>query len=192
MAPLQHGAIQLSRSGLDVTFAARFHLLAAMNHCPCGSSDRCRCTAQAIRGYHHGVPSFLAERFGITLDVPPRPRREDCPPPSPTSVYRAQVEAARERQAHRYAAMPGLPLNAQLSASLVAKFCALTRPATLLLEEALTHEALSPSVQLQLLAVARSCADLNGHEHIHDEDLIVALSMPPFPLATGRLPRHHA
>ncbi len=159
---------------------------------PCGNSERCRCTAQAVRGYHHRVPSFLAERFDITLDVPPRRRREDYPPPSPTSVHRARVEAARERQAHRYAAMPELTLNAQLSAPLVARFCALTRPATLLLEEALAHEPRPQGVRLQLLAVARSCADLNGHEHIHDEDLIVALSMPPFPLATGRLPRHHA
>jgi predicted ATPase with chaperone activity len=88
--------------------------------------------------------------------------------------------------------MPELTLNARLSAPLVARFCALTRPATLLLEEALAHEPRPQGVRLQLLAVARSCADLNGHEHIHDEDLIVALSMPPFPLATGRLPRHHA
>ena len=132
--PLEHGQIQLSRPGLDVTFVARFHLLAAMNRCPCGNAgnppaagQRCRCTPEAIRGYHHRIPPFLAQRFDITLDVPPPPRREDCPPPAPTIDFRARVESARKRQAHRYAGLQHVTQNGQLSAPLVSKFCSLSR-----------------------------------------------------------------
>ncbi|HLL81904.1 MAG TPA: ATP-binding protein, partial [Longimicrobium sp.] len=186
--PLEHGQIQLSRPGLDVTFAARFHLLAAMSRCPCGNAgnppaagQRCRCTPKAIHGYHHRIPLFLAHRFDITLDVPPPPtRREDGSPPAPTATYRARVEAARERQAHRYAGLQHVTQNAQLPAPLVSKFCSLSRSAALLLEETFRNEALPSFASVQLLAVSRSCADLHDHEDIQDDDLALALSMPPF------------
>ncbi len=197
--PMQAGEVRLSRPGLDVTFAARFHLVAAMNPCPCGnagsppaSGSRCRCTAEAIRGYHQRIPPFLAQRFDITLDVPARAKREEHSPSASTVDYRVRVEAARERQRHRYADLLGVEHNAQLSAPLVGEFCSLTRPGTLLLEEALRSEGMDSNTRVQVLAVARTCADLRGHDLIHDDDLSLALSMPPFGMATGRLVQPHS
>ena len=52
--PLESGEIHISRAAAQLTFPAKFQLIAAMNPCPCGykGSDRCNCSAEKIARYH--------------------------------------------------------------------------------------------------------------------------------------------
>jgi len=57
--PLESGEMVVARSAFSVTFPARFHLVLAMNPCPCGRSGApprpgvpsCSCTPQQRRRY---------------------------------------------------------------------------------------------------------------------------------------------
>jgi len=185
---LRDGTARLSRTGEDVSYPARFHLLATMDQCRCGAgaaSTKCNCTAESIRAYHARVPPFLADRFDITLDVPIN-QAHTMTPGTPTADYRGKVEEARSRQAHRFARTPEVTSNANLSAPLVASFCPLAPTADTLLRETLRSTPLSDRLRVQLLAVARTCADVHGREHLSDEDIALALLMPPFALAAER------
>jgi len=44
----------------------------------------------------------------------------------------------------------------------------------------------SPPLRGRLLAVARTYADLHDREHLTDEDIALALSMPPFAMVAER------
>ena len=194
--PLRDGAIHLARTHHPVSFPARFHLLGTMNACPCGLSGHghCQCTPDAVRRYHARVPPLLAERFDITLDVGstfPTAATEASHLELSTAACQAQVLAALERQAHRYTSTPEVSCNAQLPASLIARFCPLTPTASTLLAETLLKTPLDWPVHVQLLAVARTCADVHGHERLYDEDVALALSMPPFALAATRAVSSH-
>ena len=64
--PMESGSVMLTRADGNVTFPARFMLVAASNPCPCGyfgdEERECTCTVPQIRGYQNriGGPSSTA------------------------------------------------------------------------------------------------------------------------------------
>jgi len=63
--PMESGEIRISRANAQVTFPARFQLIAAMNPCPCGylnsrsSKHSCRCTPDQIKRYRQKISGPL-------------------------------------------------------------------------------------------------------------------------------------
>jgi magnesium chelatase family protein len=72
--PLESGNITISRAARQADFPASFHLLAAMNPCPCGYlghyNNKCRCTPDNVLRYRAKISGSSLDRIDILIDVP--------------------------------------------------------------------------------------------------------------------------
>lgn len=71
--PMESGAVCLTRADGNVSFPARFMLVAASNPCPCGyygdPERACTCTLPQIRQYQGRIGGPLMDRIDLQLDV---------------------------------------------------------------------------------------------------------------------------
>ena len=69
--PMETGEIVISRASHQLTFPARFQLVAAMNPCPCGffgdGENRCRCTPEQVARYRGRISGPLLDRIDLQL-----------------------------------------------------------------------------------------------------------------------------
>ncbi|MFO0697898.1 MAG: YifB family Mg chelatase-like AAA ATPase [Nitrospira sp.] len=184
--PLEDGYVILTRASGTLKYPAQFMLIAAMNPCPCGYyGDRtrsCICSGIQIRRYRAKLSGPLLDRLDIHLDVPPVPVRElrtELPASESSSVIRARVVTARDRQRRRYRA-EGIYTNAQLKPRLVKRYCGLEQPAQELLEQAMTRLRLSARAHGRILRVARTIADLADAEKIEAVHIAEAIQYRSF------------
>ena len=166
--PIEAGVVHVARASRHVEFPARFQLVAAMNPCPCGfygdPSGRCACTPDRVTRYRGRISGPLLDRIDLTVEVAAPAPEALCLAAPPAGVegstaLRTSIAAARERQRSRQ----GMP-NALLDARGVGEHCALTREAQALLSRALTSMALSARGYHRIAKVARTIADLAGHD----------------------------
>lgn len=165
--PLESGKIHIARAAHQVTYPARFQLIAAMNPCPCGylgdPSQRCRCSPDQIKRYRSRVSGPLLDRIDAHIElprVPPSTMRQHATGES-SSQIRARVVAARAIQQARQ----GRP-NALLSPAQLRHHCALKKQDAEHLENIVTKLQLSGRAYHRILKLARSIADLAGSENI--------------------------
>lgn len=185
--PLEEGSVRLARAALNVQYPCRVMLLAAMNPCPCGffgvENRQCRCGDARIRDYHGRVSGPLLDRIDITLETRPVPVErimQHTELSASSASYRARVEAARDRQAHRYRKETAVYFNSQMDGRLMRQHCRLTADGHRLLEEAVRRHQLSARAHDRILKLARTRADLESHEHIAPEDVYFAVTLRAF------------
>lgn len=180
--PLEEGVVRLARANVHVSYPCQVMLMAAMNPCPCGffrvKDRRCVCKPNRVHEYFTRISGPLLDRLDVTLDTRPvevaRLVADESKEP-PTKYYRDRVEAARERQAHRFREHPGVFCNAQMGPRLLWRYTRSSPSARQMLELAVTQFGLSARAHDRILKMARSRADLDGHEHITDEDMNFAI-----------------
>src|SRR5215813_7968880 len=72
--PLESGGITISRAARQADFPARFHLVAAMNPCPCGylghPKEPCTCSPDVIARYRGKISGPLLDRIDLQVEVP--------------------------------------------------------------------------------------------------------------------------
>jgi magnesium chelatase family protein len=180
--PLEEGAVHLARASHHITYPCRVMLVAAMNPCPCGYFNvperPCQCPPQRVFDYHARVSGPLLDRVDITLQTRPVEYRDIAQADShepPSAYFRERVEAARERQRARFRGEPGVHCNAQMPPRLLHQHCRLSASAGRMVEEAVKKHALSARAHDRILKLARSRADLEGHERIQDDDMRIAI-----------------
>jgi magnesium chelatase family protein len=179
--PLEDGRIVVTRMVGQVEFPARFTLIAAANPCPCGFEGdqrrQCRCPPHRVEAYRQKLSGPLLDRIDLRLVVPRLSRREllDEAPGEASAAIRSRVEAARERQRHRYAAL-GVPCNAQLPGPLARRVAQLAPDAHAMLASAVDTLALTGRGFDRALKVARTVADLAGSDRIGSDHVAEALS----------------
>ncbi len=182
--PLEEGAVTIARAARTAVFPARFMLVGAMNPCPCGFLGdvvrECRCTPQQIARYRDRLSGPLRDRLDLTVEVPALPpdTLSAIAAGETSAAVRARVVSARERQRERYAAPPahtGVRTNAELTPALIARHCALDRPAARVLGAAVARMALSARGYDRVRKVARTIADLSGEDAIRADDIAEAL-----------------
>lgn len=83
--------------------------------------------------------------------------------------------AAREIQAQRFAAFPGIYSNAQMSSKLLKEICVLSQPGQALLKAAMDKLNLSARAYDRILKVSRTIADLAGTPDIKVEHVAEAI-----------------
>jgi magnesium chelatase family protein len=75
--PLEEARVTISRAARQVSYPARFQLVAAMNPCPCGfagsQTRACRCTPLQIQRYLGRISGPLLDRLGLFAQVDPVP-----------------------------------------------------------------------------------------------------------------------
>ena len=174
--PLETGSVSIARAARQVRFPARFQLIAAMNPCPCGYqghvSGKCRCTPDAIARYRGRLSGPLADRIDLKIEVPSL-AVEDMVAGTPgesSAVRRIRVAAARRTQRERQA----VP-NARLAERETEALCAPDRAGAALLRQAIARLCLSARAYHRILRVARSIADLAGHQAIACADVAEAI-----------------
>ena len=179
--PLESGHVAISRAARQAEFPARFQLVAAMNPCPCGyagdTSGRCRCTPDAIARYRQRVSGPLLDRIDLKLEMPRVAQAElrQAAPGEASACVRARVIAARERQIAR----AGKP-NSSLGNRETERDCALDPRSHALLDRAIERLGLSARAYHRVLRVARTIADLAGHERIDAADLMESIQYRRF------------
>jgi magnesium chelatase family protein len=175
--PLEAGHIAIARARQQITFPARFQLIAAMNPCPCGyfgdSTRQCRCTPDRIRAYRERISGPLLDRIDLQVTVPRLPPgvigREQRGRETSATVA-ARVLLARQRQLQR-----GGICNAQLEGAALREQCQLINADQEFLEQTATRLGLSQRAYFRLLKVARTIADLSEENAIQRSHLAEAM-----------------
>ncbi|MCA9270426.1 MAG: ATP-binding protein, partial [Planctomycetales bacterium] len=127
--PLEDGVVTISRALNSTTFPAELMLVAALNPCPCGYRGdprrECHCSLPQIERYMAKISGPLLDRIDIHIEVPAVPFKELSSGPAGTSSrdMRAQVLAARQMQAARFAAAASSPSPAEVDAAECAAPC---------------------------------------------------------------------
>ena len=180
--PLEEGAVTISRAGGAATYPARFVLVAAMNPCPCGHHGdpgaECTCLPDAIERYRARISGPLLDRIDLRVHVPrvPYERLRSDDGREPSAAVRERVCAARSRMLGR-----GVRTNAELGIAGLKRDCRLDADADALLADAMRMRRLSARGYHRLLRVARTAADLDGHDRIAADDVATALLMRAVP-----------
>jgi magnesium chelatase family protein len=159
--PLENGEVHISRARGQVTFPARFQLVAAMNasnEAYTGEQDYYQ--SSASQKYLKKLSAPFLDRIDLHVEVPPLPSSvlvnaqeegED------SYAIRQRVELAVARQRLRQGMQ-----NSQLSGRQLEAICALNEDDKLFMQQALEALKLSARAYHRVLKVALTLADLSG------------------------------
>lgn len=175
--PLESGSVTISRAKQQLTFPARFQLVAAMNPCPCGYdgdlNHSCRCTPQQIMRYQSKLSGPLLDRIDLHVDVP-RVAYHELRHQAVTETsdeIRKKIIQVHEKQYQRQGY-----LNVLLSAKSIEKYCSLDVENEKLFIAICEKLKLSMRASNKILKIARTIADLEDNNLIEKEHLMEALN----------------
>lgn len=191
--PMEDDRILVSRAGRQVHFPCSFQLVCAMNPCPCGFQGHprrvCTCPPSSIRRYRQRISGPLLDRIDLRLELAPPPWEElldaedgSWPPGGnraspPTDVGHehllSQVREAANRRRSRGQDHP----NARLLPQELDRWCRLEGRGRVLLRRAAEQHQLSARGIQALRRVARTLADLDGHEEVDEGHLARAVGL---------------
>jgi magnesium chelatase family protein len=164
--PLESGEIHISRASAQLTFPAKFQLIAAMNPCPCGykGSERCNCSAEKIARYQGKISGPILDRIDLHIPVNNIDNKQlfqanKNPEGDSNQQIMQRVYQARALQMERQGVV-----NARLDNQQLKKVCPLNSQQQDFLDRAINSYKLSTRSFHRLLKVARSIADLAGNE----------------------------
>ncbi len=176
--PIESGEIHISRAKCQITFPARFQLIAAMNPCPCGYfgdlQTPCHCSSTQIARYQSKLSGPFLDRIDLHThvvrlkqsDLLHKPQENFSSKQALTLVMKSQ-----ERQLRRQG-----KANAYLKTKEIEEFCYLSPELKHWFAKTLDKLLLSPRAFYKILKVARSIADLNEEETLNKKSLLEALS----------------
>jgi len=164
--PIESGCIAIARASHQVSYPARFQLIAAMNPCPCGYLGdphyACRCTPDQINRYQAKISGPLLDRIDMHVEVA-RLLSTEMIQKSHNSETSAQVKtrvtAAQNRQWKRQD-----QLNTQLAPAELCVHLNLSLQLQQFLQTALAQLHLSVRSYHRILRLALTIADLAGTE----------------------------
>lgn len=175
--PLESGEIVISRASRQITYPARFQLIAAMNPCPCGyfgdTERACRCSAEQIRRYRDRISGPLLDRIDLQVPVNRLPRGVLSSAHSDTSNTQSLQEQVLQARARQFARQH--KVNAQLSGSEIDTLGKIDSANRLALEEAVLKLGLSARAYYRILKVARTIADLDASDAVEKAHIREAL-----------------
>lgn len=177
--PLENGNITVSRAAGSFTYPSRFILIAAMNPCPCGLSNKeigCRCKPNEIKRYRSKISAPLLDRIDIHVEVGQLNEDELLAAPSgeTSAQIRQRVIQARKLQELRYKDR-GIYCNSQMESRELQEYCALNKQNYTLLRHAIKEMNLSARAYDRILRVSRTIADLANSPSIEEEHLFEAI-----------------
>ncbi len=179
--PLEDRKITISRSKFSIEYPASFMLVASMNPCPCGyynhPEKECVCSSGVVQKYLNKISGPLLDRIDIHVEVVPVPfdKLAEQRTAENSETLRYRVIQARKVQEERYKNHNGLHNNAQMTPTLLKKYCILNSEASSLLKNAMDKLGLSARAYDRILKVSRTIADIEGSEFIQPFHLAEAI-----------------
>ena len=179
--PLEEKRIAVSRTKYSVEYPANFMLIAAMNPCPCGyynhPTHECVCSPSSVHRYMGRISGPLMDRIDLPVEVTPVTAQElrAAAPGEPSAAIRQRVVRAREIQAWRFEGHPTVRTNAMMNSAMLREFCRPDAAGARMLEQAMQRLSLSARAYDRILKVARTIADLDGHDAITPQDIAEAI-----------------
>lgn len=179
--PMEDRMVTIARAKQTVEFPANFMLVAAMNPCPCGyynhPTKECTCKPGQVETYLSRISGPLLDRIDLHIETFPLSYEELAAkkPGEKSATVRERVVKARMIQVQRFADVPGIHCNAQMTAKMIQKYCDLDDQCGLLLKNAMERLGLSARARDRILKVSRTIADLAESEKIQPEHLAEAI-----------------
>ena len=179
--PLEDGVVTISRANATLSYPCNTMLVAAMNPCKCGYHGdpvrECTCTETQVHQYLSRISGPLLDRIDLHVEVPSVSYSdlESKNRGETSEEIRCRVNEARRLQTKRFAGLPGVFSNAQMTASMTETFCPLGQSEKALMESAFNRLGLSARAYNRILKVARTIADLTGSENISVSHLAEAI-----------------
>ena len=169
----------MSRVKASYRFPANFMLVAARNHCPCGfypDRARCRCTERQIIEYRNRISHPIMDRIDMRIEVRPVELGDllGSSVEETSEIVRGRIEEARHRQMLRYKG-ESFCFNSAVPQPLLKEYVRLGREESQMLEEVYRTGELSARGYFKVLRLARTIADLAGHDEVTQADVAEAL-----------------
>lgn len=186
--PLEDGSITITRAAGHFTFPSSFMLVCAMNPCKCGyyghPTHACTCKPDDIKKYISKISGPLIDRIDIQLEVSSLSYDElsDKRPAESSAEIRKRVDAAREIAVERFKnekTYDGKPIfsNADMTSTLIKKYCVLDSAANDLLRGAFEKMGMSARGYDRILRVALTIADLDKSDRIEVKHIAEAIQL---------------
>jgi len=182
--PLEDGIINVSRAAGNLTFPAKFILVAAMNPCPCGYQGdperQCVCSPMQVLNYKKKISGPIIDRIDLHIEVP-RIKFEKLSGEANGETSREikeRIERARIIQKTRLAETPFIT-NSEMNSEAVKKYCELDDASKNLMRSAVDQLHLSARAYFRVLKLSRTIADLAGEEKILTPHIAEALQYRP-------------
>lgn len=178
--PLEDGFVTVTRMNGQNCYQSNCMLVAGMNPCPCGNlgsqKKRCTCSPNEIKRYLGRISGPLLDRIDmqVEMDAVSIEEIETGEEQEDTLTVRARVLQARQLQQKRYAGLK-YHCNAQLDQLGLERFCQMQPDARTLLHQAADRFHISMRAYARIRKVARTIADLAGHELIELADISQAI-----------------
>lgn len=176
--PLEDGVVSVARVQASIDFPAELILVGAMNPCPCGyhgdREKKCACSYEAIRRYMGRLSGPLIDRIDLYIEVPRLTQDEllSAKPGEPSAAILERVVRAREMQNKR---LGGSRTNSKITTRELRELVPLTDSQKDIMRDVATRMSISARVFDRMLKVARTIADLEGCEEVHDKHLMEAV-----------------
>ncbi len=174
--PLESGTVSITRADGNVTFPARFVLVAASNPCPCGyfgdSGHECTCSVKQIRDYQNRIGGPLMDRIDMHIDVKRVPPSDVLTRGGGVSSeeLRAGVMSGRE-----YASWRKVHENYDSTTQGLIASCHLSEKDSAFFERAAVANNMTGRGITRVLSVARTIADMDQRRVVEKSDLCEAL-----------------
>lgn len=178
--PLEEHKITILRARHQVTFPAKFILLAAANPCPCGfhgdPDKKCTCSTSQIQKYQRKLSGPLIDRIDLFIKVPQVRYEKLVKPDDPeeSQKIRKRVSIARKIQKQRLEREEILT-NSEMNIPQVKEYCPIPSQSQKLLKRYVNTNRLSIRGFHRVLKTARTIADLDNSEKIKNDHLAEAL-----------------
>lgn len=182
--PLEDGVINISRAAGNLTFPAKFILIAAMNPCSCGylgdQEKNCTCSPGQIINYKKKISGPILDRIDLHIEVPriKFDKLSDDKPSEDSKTIKQRIEQARDLQQNRFKNSEFLT-NSEMSSEAVKQFCRVDSASMNLLRNAVDQMHLSARAYFRILKLARTIADLAREEKILTPHIAEALQYRP-------------
>ena len=177
--PLEDKKITVTRAAASYTYPCNAMLVVALNPCKCGyygdGSNRCRCSETEVKKYLGKISGPMLDRIDIQLEAAPVKYSDLKAMRGESSAQiKKRVNMAREIQKERYK-NEAITTNAQLSGSLIEKYCIIGENENRMLKNAFESLGLTARAYTRILKVARTIADCDGRQSINEMDIAEAI-----------------
>jgi magnesium chelatase family protein len=181
--PLESGEVTIARGDETATFPARGMVVLATNPCRCGNytghraGPPCTCSPVDRRHYRSRMSAPILDRIDITRHVHPTgPIDREGSRPESSAAIRVRVEAARARQAERYAGQ-SWRTNGQAPGPLLEQHWPLDIDLQRALDAEVYQGKLTRRGATRVHRLAWTLADLRAAPRPSSNDLTVALGL---------------